>query len=92
MWGQVTLHQDQQDQGVRAVRGEATQQQDESENAAGSGGLGSDPASPSARVSFVGQSLRRVWLLVTPWTAARQPSLSFTISWSLPKPVSIESP
>ena len=49
MWGQVTLHQDQQDQGARAVRGEATQRQDESKNAAGSGGLGSDclPFCPS---------------------------------------------
>ena len=26
-----------------------------------------------------------VWLFVTPWTAACQSSLSFTISWSLPK-------
>ena len=33
----------------------------------------------------------RVWLFVTPWTAACQPSLSFTISWSLLKPMSIES-
>ena len=29
--------------------------------------------------------------LVTPWTAARQASLSFTISWSLLKLMSIES-
>ena len=29
------------------------------------------------------QSLSCVWLIVTPWTAARQASLSFTISWSL---------
>ena len=29
------------------------------------------------------QSLRRVQLFVTPWTAARQASLSFTISRSL---------
>ena len=28
---------------------------------------------------------------MTPWTAARQSSLSLTISWSLLKPVSIES-
>ena len=28
------------------------------------------------------QSLSRVWLLVTPWTAARQASLSITNSWS----------
>ena len=29
--------------------------------------------------------------LATPWTAAHQVSLSFIISWSLPKPMSIES-
>ena len=37
------------------------------------------------------QSLTRVWLFMTPWTAARQASLSFTISWSLLKLMSIES-
>ena len=37
------------------------------------------------------QSLRRVQLFATPWTAARQASLSITNSWSLLKPVSIES-
>ena len=37
------------------------------------------------------QSLSRVWLFATPWTAARQASLSFTISWSLLKLMSIES-
>ena len=31
-----------------------------------------------------------VELFVTPWTAAHQPSLSFTISWSLLKLMSIE--
>ena len=36
------------------------------------------------------QSLSRVWLFVTPKTAARQASLSFTNSWSLLKLVSIE--
>ena len=36
------------------------------------------------------QSLSRVWLFVTPWTAAYQASLSFTISWSLFKLRSIE--
>ena len=36
-------------------------------------------------------SLSHVWLFVTPWTAARQPSLSITISRSPPKPMSIES-
>ena len=32
-----------------------------------------------------------VWLFATPWTAARQASLSLTISWSLLKLMSIES-
>ena len=37
------------------------------------------------------QSLSRVQLFATPWTAARQASLSITNSWSPPKPTSIES-
>ena len=37
------------------------------------------------------QSLSRVWLFVTPWTAAHQASLSSTNCWNLPKPMSIES-
>ena len=37
------------------------------------------------------QSLSHVWLFATPWTAARQASLSITNSWSLPKLVSMES-
>ena len=37
------------------------------------------------------QSLSHVWLFVTPWTAARQASLSITNSRSSPKPTSIES-
>ena len=37
------------------------------------------------------QSLSRVWLFVTPWTAAHQASLSITNSWSLLKLMSIES-
>ena len=36
-------------------------------------------------------SLSRVWLLATPWTAARQAFLSFTVFWSLLKLMSIES-
>ena len=36
------------------------------------------------------QSLSHVWLFVTPWTAARQASLSITSSWSLPKLMSTE--
>ena len=37
------------------------------------------------------QTLSCVWLFVTPWTAACQASLSFTIFWSLLKLMSIES-
>ena len=37
------------------------------------------------------QSLSHVQLFVTPWTAARQASLSITNSWSPPKPTFIES-
>ena len=37
------------------------------------------------------QSLSRVWLFVTPWTAAQQASLSIANSRSLPKLMSIES-
>ena len=37
------------------------------------------------------QLLSHVQLFVTPWTAARQASLSFTISWSSLKLMSIES-
>ena len=36
------------------------------------------------------QSLSRVWLFATPWTAAHQASLSITNSQSPPKPMSIE--
>ena len=36
------------------------------------------------------QSLSHVWLFATPWTAARQASLSITNSQSLPKPMSID--
>ena len=36
------------------------------------------------------QSLSHVQLLATPWTAARQTSLSITNSWGPPKPMSIE--
>ena len=42
------------------------------------------------RISSV-QSRSHIWLSVTPWTAARQASLSITNSQSLPKPMSIES-
>ena len=46
----------------------------------------------SAQVAVVAiQSLSRVRLSVTPWTAARQASLPFAIPWSLLKLTSIES-
>ena len=47
--------------------------------------------SPSLGKFNSGQSLSRVWLFATPWTAARQASLSITNCQSLPKPMSIES-
>ena len=37
------------------------------------------------------QLLSHVWLFLTPWTAAREDSLSITYSWSLLKLMSIES-
>ena len=40
---------------------------------------------------FVVQSLSCVQLFMTPWTAIRQTSLSFTTSWNLLKLMSIES-
>ena len=40
---------------------------------------------------FVVQLLNHAWLFTTPWTAACQASLSFTISWSLLKLMSIKS-
>ena len=40
---------------------------------------------------FVVQLLSRVWLFAPPWTAARQAFLSFTVSWSLLKFMSIKS-
>ena len=41
--------------------------------------------------SVVVQSLSCVWLFMRPWIAAQQAALSFTISWSLIKFMSIES-
>ena len=41
-------------------------------------------------LKVVVQSLNCVQIFATPWTAARQASLSFTISWSFLKLVSIE--
>ena len=40
---------------------------------------------------FCSSVARHIQLFVTPWTAARQASLSFPISWSLLKLMSIES-
>ena len=42
-------------------------------------------------IVVVFQLLNHVWLFVTPWTAARQASLSFTISQSSLKLMSIET-
>ena len=39
---------------------------------------------------FSVQTLSRVWFFATPWTAARQASLSITNSRSPPKPMSME--
>ena len=46
---------------------------------------------PATLQVVVVQSLRHVQLFGTPWTAACQASLSFTISWSLLRLMSIES-
>ena len=43
------------------------------------------------RLIVVVQSLSHLWVFATPWTAAHQASLSFTISHSLLKLMSIES-
>ena len=42
------------------------------------------------QITVVVQLLSCVWLFMTPWTAARKPSLSFTVSQSLLKLMSIE--
>ena len=42
-------------------------------------------------IFIVVQLLSRIWLFATPWTAAWQASLSFTISWILLRFMSIES-
>ena len=52
---------------------------------------GAAPDSAAAAVLTAGQSLSRVRLFVTPWTAAHQALLSFTVSQSLLKLMSIES-
>ena len=43
------------------------------------------------QVSGSVQLLSHIWLFLTPWAAARQASLPNTNSWSLPKPMAIES-
>ena len=43
------------------------------------------------RIHAVVQSLSQARLFVTPWTAAHQASLSFTVSWSLLRFMFIES-
>ena len=53
--------------------------------------VNSRPVSAMAHFSCVVQSLSRVWLFGTPWAAARQASLSITISQNLLKLMSIES-
>ena len=50
-----------------------------------------DISSTGTMLLIVVHWLSRVWLFATPWTAARQASLPFTISWSLLKLMSIES-
>ena len=59
----------------------------------GSGGRRVELARISLAMTSVAvvQSLGCVRLLATPWTAARQASLSFTISWNLLKLMSTES-
>ena len=48
-----------------------------------------DRCSQKVHVMYVQFSCSHVQLFETPWTAARQPSLSITNSQSLPKPMSI---
>ena len=57
----------------------------------------SEPSRPSKKCLWlkiarvVVQLLNHVWLFATPWTAVHHASLSFTISWSLLKLMSVES-
>ena len=46
---------------------------------------------PTLTVIVAVQSLSHIWLFATPWTAVRQASPSFTVSWSFLKLMSIES-
>ena len=47
------------------------------------------PGGTQNRASVI-QSLSHLWLSAIPWTAARQPSLSFIVCWSLLKLMSLE--
>ena len=47
-----------------------------------SSALGFPPPTPTLRLVSASLLLSRVRLFATPWTAASQASLSFTISWS----------
>ena len=55
------------------------------------GSLSLAPPRKPSNCTIVVQSLSCVWLFVTPWTAAHQGSLSFSIYWSLLKLMTIES-
>ena len=55
------------------------------------GGIAHVPKVMKFISTVVAQSVSRLWLLMTLWTAARQASLSFPISWNLFKLISIES-
>ena len=55
------------------------------------GGIAPVPKVMKFISTVVAQSVSRLWLLMTLWTAARQASLSFPISWNLFKLISIES-
>ena len=46
---------------------------------------------PADVVAVVAQSLSHIRLFATPWTAAHRASLSFNVSQSLLKPMSVES-
>ena len=63
---------------------------DDTKNQRGSEAPESSKKSRTLNYSSV-QLLSCVRLFVTPWTAARQASLSITNSWSPPKPMSIKS-
>ena len=45
---------------------------------------------PPLELCCIVQSFSHVWLLASPWTAAHLVSLSFTMSWSLLKLISVE--